>query len=57
MLRIFIFLASKMVNVSETTAVIDIDYAEFDAIYVPPDYTGPIVAIPTDEIYFGQGGE
>jgi hypothetical protein len=57
MLRIFIFLASKMVNVSETTAVIDIDYAEFDAIYVPPDYTGPIVAIPTDEIYFCQGGE
>jgi hypothetical protein len=37
--------------------VVEIDYVEFDAIYIPPDYSGPIVAIPTDEIYLYQGDE
>jgi len=29
-------------------------YSDIEAIYVPPDYSGPIVAIPTDEIFLTQ---
>ena len=54
MLHIFILLASKIINHSEATATVSIDYAEFDAIYVPPEYTGPIVAIPVTEPCFEE---
>ena len=34
------------------TASVTIDSAEIEAIFVPSDYTGPIVAIPVDTEVF-----
>jgi hypothetical protein len=34
------------------TASVTIDTAEIEAIFVPFDYTGPIVAIPADAAVF-----
>ncbi len=57
MLRLLIYWASNTFTYSDMGVIVEIDYAEFDAVYVPPDYSGPIVAIPTDEIFFTQGVE
>lgn len=57
MLRLLMFWATNTFTHIDSGVVIEIDYADFEAIYVPPDYSGPIVAIPTDEIFFAQGVE
>lgn len=37
---------------TSSTASVTIDSAEIEAIFVPSDYTGPIVAIPVDTEVF-----
>jgi hypothetical protein len=36
----------------EPVAFVVVPYRDFEAIYLPADYTGPIVAIPSDEEVF-----
>jgi len=54
MLHMLLFWASNTFHIPNNRAVVEIDYIDFEAIYVPPEYHGPIVAIPTDEIFFPQ---
>jgi hypothetical protein len=53
MFGLLIFWATSKLH-HPTVAIVEVDYPGFDAVYVPPDYSGPIVAIPADEIYFIQ---
>jgi hypothetical protein len=55
MLHIFLYWASNIIhNANHKVVTIEIDYAEIEAIYIPPDYHGPIVAIPSDDNLFLQ---
>ena len=46
---IFIFLLETD---PEPVAFVVVPYRDFEAIYLPADYTGPVVAIPSDEEVF-----
>jgi hypothetical protein len=35
-------------------AIVDTNLADVDAVYVPADYSGPVVAIPVDEVVFTE---
>lgn len=52
MFGLLLLWANNQVSYYEATAIIEVDYLEFDAVYLPPDYSGPIVAIPIDESCF-----
>lgn len=52
MIRIIFFFAASLITPLETTPNIQVDYLEFDAVYLPPNYSGPIVAIPVDDNCF-----
>lgn len=52
MIGLLLFWANNQETYYELTAIVEVDYMEFDAVYLPPDYYGPIVAIPADETYF-----
>jgi hypothetical protein len=54
MLHMLLLWASNTFDTTNIGAVVEIDYIDFEAIYVPPEYHGPIVAIPTDEIFLAQ---
>ena len=54
-LRILKFLPFFLVpthSVRETTANVEVDVVEFDAVWVPADHAGPIVAAPLDDHIF-----
>lgn len=51
MIRIIFLFAASLIT-PETTPSIQVDYLEFDAVYLPPNYSGPIVAIPVDDNCF-----
>lgn len=54
-LRILKFLPLLLVpstSVRETTANVEVDVVEFDAVWVPADHAGPIVAAPLDDHIF-----
>jgi len=38
----------------EPVAFVVVPYRDFEAIYLPADYIGPVVAIPSDEEVFTE---
>jgi len=39
-------------SVTEATAQVEVDVVDFDAVWVPADHAGPIVAAPLDDHIF-----
>ena len=54
MIKFFLFLFTSNLNQTEVVPNVEIAYSEFDAVYLPPNYSGPIVAIPVDEPCFEE---
>lgn len=54
MIKIFLFLFASNLNQKEVIPNVEVAYLEFDAIYLPPNFSGPIVAIPVDEPCFEE---
>jgi len=54
MIKFFLFLFTSNLNQMEVIPNVEVAYLEFDAIYLPPNFSGPIVAIPTDEPCFEE---
>jgi hypothetical protein len=50
MIKIFFYILSSIGAKDTQPSVVTPD--DFDAIYVPPDYSGPIIAMPIDETIF-----
>lgn len=51
-LKVFPFLLLPAHSVVETTGQVEVDVVEFDAVWVPADHAGPIVAAPLDDHIF-----
>lgn len=54
MLHMLLYWMANTFQPHGVTFAVEVDYSDIEAIYVPPDYSGPIVAIPTDEIFLTQ---
>ena len=51
-LKVLPLLLVPSTSVRETTANVEVDVVEFDAVWVPADHAGPIVAAPLDDHIF-----
>ncbi len=51
-LKVLPLLLVPSTSVTETTANVEVDVVEFDAVWVPADHAGPIVAAPLDDHIF-----
>lgn len=51
-LKVLPFLLVPSTSVRETTANVEVDVVDFDAVWVPADHAGPIVAAPLDDHIF-----
>lgn len=51
-LKVLPFLLFPANSVVETTGQVEVDVVEFDAVWVPADHAGPIVAAPLDDHIF-----
>jgi hypothetical protein len=51
-LKVLPFLLIPSTSVRETTANVEVDVVDFDAVWVPADHAGPIVAAPLDDHIF-----
>lgn len=51
-LKVLPFLLVPTNSVTEVTAQVEVDVVDFDAVWVPADHAGPIVAAPLDDHIF-----
>lgn len=51
-LKVLPFLLVPTNSVREATANVEVDVVDFDAVWVPADHAGPIVAAPLDDHIF-----
>jgi hypothetical protein len=51
-LKVLPFLLVPSTSVREVTAQVEVDVVDFDAVWVPADHAGPIVAAPLDDHIF-----
>jgi hypothetical protein len=53
-LKVLPFLLIPSTSVRETTANVEVDVVDFDAVWVPADHIGPIIAAPFDAPAFEE---
>lgn len=52
MLSLILYWFSNATQSGDVRASVVVDYNDIEAVYLPPDWTGPIIAIPADDNYF-----
>jgi len=52
--KIFPFLFFPANSVSEPTGQVTVDVVDYDAVWVPADHSGPIIAAPFDASVFEE---
>lgn len=53
-LKVLPFLLVPTNSVREATANVEVDVVDFDAVWVPADHAGPIIAAPFDAHAFEE---